>query len=336
MEPSNQITITVKGPLGEYAPLIGEAVGEVIHALAEADPSLDFRRMRRVIVTTDFAGELKELSAQTASGQLITHTEEEYAVAVAKVVLLPHEEGIEIVPVFNAMVASGLLWNEEESDAVNENRRRAVTHYLHHEFCHVHDDNKKIDALPGVILRQAYSGKDTLIMPLAEVCWSEYIANYMASFTATDEAVEAMAGSLADAITRTKPAIDAEILSYRHHADLEKLLGVFERHGCFLPKVAAYTLGYIDGLEKSLEDISADAAARLSGSYFEPTWRAMHDALRGMRQLYPEGWEDMGVYAGLARALENYHASMGLILSTTREGGAYVHIPFRPETTPRY
>jgi hypothetical protein len=102
----------------------------------------------------------------------------------------------------------------------------------------------------------------------------------------------------------------------------------------FLAKSAAYVLGYMDGLNMSLEELSAETSERLSGSYFEPTFNAMHETLREMRQRYPDGWQDLDIYDGLAEALERYYVAMGLVLSTTKDGQTYVDVPLRPETTP--
>lgn len=325
----SNVQITLKGLEEEFANEIGDAIARIVRTLAEY---LDFRRMRRIIVTTDFAAELKELSSQTASGHSIMHTNEEYAVAVAKVILLPHGDECEIVPVINANIAASLVMHDP--DNFDEERFNNVIHYLHHEFCHVHDDNKKIDALHDVMLRHCYGGKDIFIRPLAEVCWSEYLANRLSSATVTETVVSDMTTSFKEAVARTKSIINKEILSYRYHYDLERLMRVFHRHGEFLVKAAAYMLGYVDGLEKPLSELSVEADKKLNGSYFRRTWEAMHEALSGMYQIYPDGWKGLEVYDQLAATLEDYYVEMGLILSTTEGGGAYVDIPFRPETTP--
>jgi hypothetical protein len=318
--------ITIKGLEEKPATDIGNAVSEVINAIHQVDEILDFRRMHRIILTADFAKELEELSSSTASGNPITHTNEEYAVTVAKVMLLPRGEEFEILPIINANVAAALV-RENLADKEKDSFRNVV-HLLHHELFHVHDDNKKIDAFPQIMLRHRYTGKDMFIRPLADTCWSEYVANLLSSPTVTEGVVRDLTECFAEAITRTKPAIDRAILSYRFHADLDHLLSVFQRHGEFLIKTAAYTLGYVDGLEKSLSDLNAEAAKVLSGSYFEPTWNAMHAALKEMYTKYPDNWKGLEVYDDLAAVAEDYYASMGLVLSTTEDGRAYVTVPF--------
>lgn len=325
----SDLAVIVKGVDEEQGRQLGYTVQAVILKLQEIAPELDFRRLHRVIVTTDFAAELAALSNQTASGNPITHTNEEYAKAVAQVLLLPTADNShEIVVVLSSEIVSSLIDKQQTPEV-----RQWLFHVLHHEFGHVHDDNKKLDAMPTIWLRQHISGrKERILHALAEACWAEYIANYLASPTAEPISTNSMSKSFADALKRTKPAIDTEILAYRVHGDLEQLLETFGRHGEFLPKSAAYVLGYVDGLKKPLNEISTDAANSLSGSYFEPTWVAMHDALQQMRQSYPHDWKDLTIFKTLAEAMEWYYADMGLILSSVEGRGMYVSVPFRPET----
>jgi hypothetical protein len=220
------------------------------------------------------------------------------------------------------------MHNEAENQ--NEELFRSALHLLHHELCHVHDYNKTLDSLPV----PNYIGKDKFIFPLTWTCWGEYFANLMSSSSASESQVKAIIESFKDAIKQSQSRVNQEILAYRIHGDIDRLMVAFSRHGEFLPKMAAYTLGYMDGLGKSLADLSIDAAEALSGSYFEATWTDMHIALNEMYQKRHEGWKDLNIYNNLATAIDNYYVSMGLVLSTTKTGEAYISVPFRIETTP--
>lgn len=323
--------ITIKGLPETSAYLVADAISHIVRHFSQEDYALDFRRLRRIIVTTDFAGELAELSGFTASQNPITYTDEEYAGAVAKVITLPCEADFEVLLIILADQAALLV--SDGNDNVNSEECLTALHLFHHEFCHVHDENKKLDALPGIMLRHSYSGKDVFVGPLAERCWSEYIANLMSSSSVNDDWLAKMIGCFDDAIVRTKRVIDNEILSYRYHGDLDHLMSTFCRHGEFLAIAAAYVLGYVDGLEKPLSVLSPRANERLAGSYFEDTWHALHQALRTMRRLYPEEWKDLSVYRDLSQAIEDYCAGMGLILLATDDGLANVNVPFRRETS---
>ncbi len=326
------IQIAVKGIPEDLANNIRGAFNAVLNAFMKVDGALDLRRMYQVVVTTDFAAEMVELSKRTISGNPITYTNEEYAVAIAKVFSFPHEDDYENLLVFDANVAACLLMYEG-SENYNKELFDNALHLLHHELCHVHDNNKKIDALSSW-MRYHYVGKNILIFPLAEACWSEYIANYMSSSSATKSEIEKIIQSFRDAIARTKPQLDKAIFDYRYHADLDKLMDESMQHGGFLVKIAAYTMGYLDGLSTSLEDLSDDAAKKLTGSYFEPTWDSMHNTLKNMHELYPSKWKDIGIFDELASVIEHYYSDLGFVLSTTEDGKAYVDIPFRPENTP--
>ena len=324
--------VVIKGLPEALAKDIGNEIANIIQIIQQSEEALDLRRINRIVVTTDFAGELASLSSITMSGNPIEHTEEEYANAIATVLIIPSSKEYEILLIIDACTAFQLI--SDSLDRYNSRAYRNAFHAFHHELCHVHEANKKLDLFPTQILLHCYDGKDMFLKPLAGLCCSEYIANYLASWTATSDWLDTITGSLADAISRTKHTINEEILSYRSHADIGRIMGQFQRHGGFLVKIAAYTLGYIDGLCVTLPELSSVAAEKLSGSYFEPTWNALHVVLREIRELYPDGWKDLSIYNNLAEVLDGYYDRIGLILSTTEDGGMYAKIPFRTETTP--
>ena len=325
------LQVQVKGYETGYADKLGVVIRDIVLAFCNSDSPLDLRRMHRIIITSDFAGELANLSSETASGNEIIFTDEEYATAVAQVLAFPKGDDCEICPVLNGNFLASLV--QENKSGYESDDFRYWLHVLHHEFSHVHDDNKKMDAFKEIYLKHHYKGKDMVLYPLAEVCWSEYFANYMSSATVTDNNIKDTITNFSDALDRTKVEVDGEILSYRYHGDTKHLMSTFGRHGEFLAKAAAYVLGFIDGLDSSLEDLSSEVASKLSGSYFEPVWGKMHIALKGLHSEYP-GWRDLSAYNELVDALDDYYARMGLILSTTESGGLYVDVPFRDGTTP--
>lgn len=324
------VTISAQGITEAFAREMGQTLLVLVRELETFKGGLDLRRMHRIIVTTDMTTQLKELASLTASGAPITHTDEDYGVAVAKVLLLPKEEGIEILPVLHAEFVSPLTQSAKQVEIDNEDVHFAL-HLLHHELCHVHDDNKKLDALAPFILKHSYRGKDQYIRPTTDICWSEYIANRLSSSTASKKNINNMMQSFIDAIERTKPAIDEEISKYRTHEDTTHLLDLFQRHGVFLLTTAAYCLGYLDGLGVALGELDKKAEEALAGSYFEPTWQGMQKTLQEMHNTYPNGWTDLRVYDSLAEVIESYYATMGLILSTTDDGGCWLSVPFRQE-----
>jgi hypothetical protein len=317
-----KIQIQFHGVQESWIDKLQSVIISLIYGLVRLTPPLDFRRMYRIIVTENFSETLNDLSELKQTGNKISYTNEEYAVAVAKIVLLPVADGIEIVPVFASQYLSALI-----SEDINSDNFRYTLHLMHHEFCHVHDENKKIDALRDVILKQSYKGKESFLFPLAESCWAEYIANFMSANTAMDSNIFDTTNSLNEAILRTKNRITEKIDHYRYNADLQHLLEVFERDGKFLIKAAAYTLGYLDGLNTNLETINKTTATTLNGSYFEKIWKRLHIVLTEMRERYQEDWNGIQFYQELADIVDEYYKTMGFVLSTVEDDQTYVSIP---------
>lgn len=342
----SDLQIIVKGLSDDFTHLLSEALSMVVRRLEQLDGGLDLRRMYRIIVPEDFAKELAELSATTFSGESIARTDEDYALGVAMVMILPLAEDYEIVPVMSANYAKALLTpsmdadkdtSADEDDELGETTVSTssdlfnfVLNGLHHELCHVHDYNKRIDAF-GPLMVSWREGKDIYVRPLAEACWAEYFADLKSSITVSSAWLEVMTESFSNAIVRTKPHLDKEILAFRRHGDVGRVVDEFQRHAGFLAKSAAYILGYVDGLNVPLDELSVETSEHLVGSYFEPTWSAMHEALREMEQRYPEGWQNPSVYDGLAAVIERYYVDMGMILFTTSEG-VHANFPYTPET----
>ena len=319
------LQIIFKGLSSEQGKAIADELTAILYYL-DREKGFDFRRLHRIIVTNDYAGELTVLLAGRSSGDVVTHTNEEYAQGVAQAIPLRLNDGFELVLVFDADYVSLLTAERQDGGELPDNFR-FIWHLVHHEFAHIHDYNKRIDALP-LEIPQA-KGKETVLVPLASTCWGEYIANYLSASTADPMSISGMTESLTAAITRTKKEFDKEIIAFRWGHDIDRLFNGFNRHGWFLVKTASYVLGYVDGLKTPLAELSADAAEALAGSYFEPTWNAMHEALTEIREEYPENWKALDP---LIQALENYYDDMGLVLFTTREGECHFDVPVRPET----
>jgi len=293
--------------------------------------NLDLRRMHRVVVAADFDEALKELSTQTASGNPIAYTNEDYALGVAKVLMLPHEAGAEVVPVLNANFAVGLVLVEETPGETF----KWVAHMLHHELCHVHDHNGFIDAFSDQLFHPYGDAKMGETYGSANACWAEYSANRRCAVSAQRADVETTAQTFLSALLRTKDLVDSSICDYRYHADISRLMDEFERHGGFLLRSAAYLLGYLDGLDRTLAEVSVGAQRELTGSYFESTFTAIAERFRELwTQRDTVGWESLSDFENLATVVDDYYSIMGLELELMPDGSLYVGVPFRPETTP--
>lgn len=320
IEPDLQLTI--KGLPEDLAQPLGQVLVRVIQTIAE--PDLNLANLHRIIVARDFPEELEALSQTRPGLRPATFTNEEYASAVAQSVPMPREDGgIDFVLVFNAAMVFPIAAPDADEDT-----RLFCAHMIHHELCHVHDDNNKIAALPNTVLTKAWEGKQRYTHPLAYACWSEYFANCLSCFTATPGNVASTATNLVEAIPRTQAMVRQAKAAYRFHGDLERVLAELDRHGGFLVKSMAYVLGYADGLERSVRVLSPEAAAALDGAYFTQTARQMHAALREMRSQYPGGWHGLEVFDGLSQAIEGLFGRFGFHFTDMADGRVYVDVPW--------
>lgn len=291
----------------------GEDIRDVvIYLINEAlKEGLDLRRMHRIIVTMDYAGEVKRLSS--------THTDNAHGLGVAQVKPIPRGDGIELVPVFD-----GRLFEMDKSNF--EERIRILHHTICHELCHVHDENKKIDAFPDHFRNTRYSGKDIHIRPLAEYCWAEYITTAMSALTAPESLTTSEAKRLIERIANTKPEIEREIMQLFYHGDAGKLMLAFKEYSDPLIYSAAHMIGFMKGLQKNLVELAPEVAQQISGSYFEPIWKAMCEALAEMHRRYPDNWKDVSIFDDLSVVMDRYYQTMRLMLSTSKNGGAHLDI----------
>jgi hypothetical protein len=324
-------TISVSGLPDDAVDAFAFKIAGIVGALAsnEVAPPLDLRRMRRMVFAADYSAALEELAGD--SGRPVGPTQEDYAVGVAKVLLLPLDQGdFEIVPVFDIDKFAILGSDYESLDGQQKDYFTRMLHVLHHELCHVHDDNKKVDAMPGAMLSKVWDGPEIFVGPLTEASWSEYFANRVSSLTANRSSIDETVQMFKDAVERTKPVINDHIIAYRTNWDLDGLVALFKRHGDFLVKSAAYMLGYLDGIGQTLEELSAEAHQALIESDFLPFWNRMHVELKAMFNRHPEGWDNsLDIYAGLLQVMQDFYDDMGLVLRRQPDGGLYVDIPFR-------
>ncbi len=309
------------------------SVGGAVYATAsqlEASCGLDLRRLHRVIVAADYGTALQELSSLTISGRPIEYTSEEYARGFAKVLTLPNSGHTEVVVVLDATI--GALLATISDDPASEEFKLGL-HLLHHELCHVCDANSKLDAFEAEMFIPRGDRRYAVVQPLGLSCWDEYSANRQSVVTAQEDSLSMMAGNLEDAIIRTKPLVDDCILEYRSHADLDRLMSEFGRHGGFLLRSAAYVLGYMDGLSATLEQLAPDTHRVLTGSYFEPVFLRLAEALRDVDALPRTGWDSLDMFDVLGDVVDEYWSAMGLELNLLDDGSLYVDIPFRPDTS---
>lgn len=174
-----------------------------------------------------------------------------------------------------------------------------------------------------------YSGMDRYTRPLATTAWSAYLASRTSD---APPEIQDLMTSLRDAIQSTKLLIDAEVLAYRTHADLDGVMAFFMANVTSLLKITAQALGYFDRFVEA----PTSPAEIAKGSYFESSCRAIHAALNAMFDLHLDGRRQAALENedDLSKAVWALCATLGFVLHTADEGQCYVSIPPRPDNAP--
>jgi hypothetical protein len=185
------------------------------------------------------------------------------------------------------------------------------------------------EAMFRCLENQVSFGANRYTRPTAQRAWTSYFVSRKSAHYRDKAAVDQLIASLEQAVVKTKAILDREILKYRTHSDLNRLLRNVQSDVDGVLQRSASVLGHLDEHNTTLDSLSRKVSEVLQSSYFAPTWRALSAPLREMydreceTQDSPFRLDDRLIDAAL-----NHYDSLGLVLSST-DDGCYVHIPFR-------
>ena len=310
------INIDVYG-LSEISSLL---IAENILSIIKRFDNLDLRRLHNIVITDELD---KELSLGSSSFRNFSDS-----LAYARVVVVPKDDDFELVIIIRTDFSVNLI--EENVNSMNHSKYLNALHVLHHELCHVHDYNQRIDIFKEKFLQTHTDGKDILLYPLAELCWSEYMANYMSSSSAKKcDMPKDVIASFETLLRETRIQIDTQIETFRTDNDIKSLLLFVKANISNLIKSASYVLGYTHGMQKDLYSINPQLHELLRESYFSSSWDFLNDVLTNMRQSYPCAWKQELIYENLMYVLDELYARMGIVLSENEKRELFFEVPQR-------
>ena len=296
------INIDVYGVSEVSSLLIAENILNII----ENFEKLDLRRLHNIVITDVFERThiVKENEFKDFNSSL----------AYAKVIIIPKEDDYEFVIVIRTDFAMNLI--EENIDSIKYSKYLNAVHVLHHELCHVHDYNQCIDIFKYDFLGKHKKGKEMILHPLSQICWSEYIANYLSSSSARkSEMPKKTIDSFMVQIGESKIKIDKRIETFRADKDILSLMLFLKSTIEDLVKSSAYVLGYIHGMDKDIEKVYPKLHELINDSYFYYTWSYLNDVLKNMKKTYPNEWEEENVFENLIYGFDKLYTRLGIKLS---------------------
>ena len=168
------------------------------------------------------------------------------------------------------------------------------------------------------------------MVPLAEALWDEFYANKYSS------GPWSAPRTFLDLMRDTLPAIRQEIvdaiLKYRTTRDLDGLLSFAKTKVKFVAQCFGYAAGSLAARRVTLSEAAPDERAMLDQFGLVSAWDQCFDTLEELARTYLE-WESALEIRQLFPACVALLTGFGLQYRP-QGAGAYVEIPFTPETDP--
>jgi len=286
------------------------SISDSIKHLIEIFHFLDLRRFDQIIISNDVNIEINKIKKSKLNKNSSIY---------AKVITTIIKDKIHILLILNKIFALTLIKNEKD-----EFMYKNALHVFHHELAHIHDYNKKIDIFEKQMISERYSGMQAITFPLAEICWSEYIANYVSSSSTKANSFPLVtAQTLASLLISMGKELKIKIMVFKSNKDRKDVFDDVKKDIEKILKTAAYLLGYLHGLNITLGELCDKAEYIIDKSSFKDTWAMMNDELSIMRGLYPYAWDNLSIYKKLANCTFFYYKRLGIILKENESKELY-------------
>lgn len=280
---------------------------------------LDFRRFSNIIITSNFQRDVNTLTS--ASKRVLKAKYRQNDNTYAVILTIPKNNDFELYLVIRADFIKNIIENQ------NSVKYKNALHVLHHEFAHIHDNNKKIDVFKEFMKHSSYRGVSSIIYPLAQSSWSEYIANFISSQSAKDtDYPKLVAKRLINEIKQYQLDIKTYLEVYKINNSRDDLVEDSLTKIESLVRTASYLLGYLNGMKITLQELDDQIDYELETSYFKDFWEILKYELASIHQVYPHGFINLNIYKNLSSYIEIFHSQMGLVLDEDEKGKLKIHI----------
>jgi hypothetical protein len=205
-------------------------------------------------------------------------------------------------------------------------------HTIAHECAHVEITHRFDTAFPGFILRTSYpDARIGYRWQVILACWNEYAATMLSAGFGI-EPTEGYEDTFIRSLNETRSQANQCIKAFRVHGRIDQLLGeIYVAYGDLM-KCAAYHLGNLRGLGRSLSEMPRTTEA-LEGHWFAPYFIRLDDALKDIAKDYGT-WADKGVFEVVGDLTDELLAHGGVHYKNRPDGRLYIDIPFTAETLP--
>lgn len=285
--------------------------------VSELSKNLDIRNLDYILVSEDFGRCVTDF--QRKHGLQEGYTDNDTGNAKAKCLEYLIEGELR-----NCIIVDGnmilLLYSDEAKFAV---------HLIHHELCHVHDNNVKLKSLSLEFSMRQHGDLFTCLKLHADCIWSEYIATRL-SCSSHPEALIMYAEHLYELINLIKDKNENYVAEYRWHGDIDRLYGEIQLSSSALLKSAAMIYGYIQGIgdmgAQEFDEIKKIMSEKIASTYFFDVWNCLQLELDGLFDNYGN-WDGIEVFNGLADTVLNLWNIFSIFPEIVEGGRLYIGVP---------
>jgi hypothetical protein len=309
------LSLTARGfSTEEEARELGTAVLDCVRILSRR---FNLSRLDGITVAHDYHQALASLDRGYESKHTLTPSDG-HAIGVAMTPSVLRSDILKSHIVFNAHIVAPIA--KPDPDSI-----QLPLHVIAHECAHVEVTHKFDEAFPGVLLRPAFGdARDSFRTQVILACWDEYAATRLSAGLGEDPAAgyeETLLKHLAEA----RSVADGFIEAYRVHGNVDQVYAeVYGTYGDLL-KFAAYSLGNADGHGVNLVG-SRTLAHALSGHWFEPYFKRLHEACRAIASQYGR-WTDRAAFEVIGDIADDVVALGGIKHHYLPDGRLYLDIP---------
>jgi len=294
-----------------------ETAAEIVQVqailLRRRHPWLSFDSLESILFHHDYPQALRDLSERL--GRKCEATVDDSGSGFAMVVPV----GSSSVAVFDARIAYGFFEDSSRSMCLD---------ILEHELCHVFDFARKNRLLESHPLQ--LEGLAARFFSVADSAWSEFFANrYSDSSHGSPTAHPEL---LAEIVPSLKREVREEIVAYRTHKDLNRLLAQVEAKVGFLFQCFGYAAGRLQAHGTTLPAVAPDSSAALEDAGLTEVWDGVTAELARLDSTR-DSWTSLSELATLMDYVRLTMNSLGLNYSHQAEG-VHVEVPFTSDTMP--
>lgn len=311
----------------EEANSIGNLVLAATKALSEQH-NINISKLKAVVISYDFGSALQRVTSGYNHKSSSSFTDSKQGTAIGQLVSKIGSNGLceeyTLVLSVNFFLE---LFDDDGKLCVKDEGIKFIIHRIHHELVHVHEKNTL------TCLDQSLSVNDygEALLISATRAWSEYLANYMSSYSAPQEIVDEFLNNLQTVIIEVPNEIDTFIWNYKSHIiPLNIMFFEVKKRIKLIVNSYGYAMGYVHALNIDVETYFPVLAATLSNSKLQSSLANLSDAFEKLMEKYKNNnIVDYDDFRDITVAIDSIFKAFGLTLECsdwTNESSLYVHV----------